>query len=211
MLPVAGAASKINFLDPPDKLTPPQPRKPAKLTYRTLGNTGLKRKRRLRLHDHLRSQRHHAGSRIGIAYFDTARVYQHGNNERMVAAALGSKRKELVLSTKSVSGSKEALLKDLDTSLAETKTDYVDIWYLHAKDTPGAIHDDMVEAQHIAKQQGKIRFAGMSTNALPEMTEWTIDKKAFDVVLTVYNFTMDLKRLTRPSPPSQKPARGSSP
>ena len=51
----------------------------------------------------------------------------------------------------------------------------------------------MIEAQHIAKQQGKIRFAGMSTHALPEMTEWTVDKKAFDVVLTVYNFTMDPK------------------
>src|ERR1700756_519819 len=59
---------------------------------------------------------------IGITYFDTARVYQHGNNERMVAAALGPKRKDLVLSTKSVSSSKEALLKDLDTSLAELKT-----------------------------------------------------------------------------------------
>jgi len=33
----------------------------------------------------------------------------------------------------------------------------------------------------------------MSTHALPKMTEWTIDKKAFDVVLTVYNFTMDQK------------------
>ena len=51
----------------------------------------------------------------------------------------------------------------------------------------------MIEAQHIAKQQGKIRFAGMSTHALPKMSEWTVDKKAFDVVLTVYNFTMDQK------------------
>ena len=49
----------------------------------------------------------------------------------------------------------------------------------------------MIEAQQIAKQQGKIRFAGMSTHALPKMAEWTVDKKAFDVVLTVYNFTME--------------------
>ena len=38
---------------------------------------------------------------IGINYFDTARGYQHGNNERMVGAALGAKRKQVVLSTKS--------------------------------------------------------------------------------------------------------------
>jgi len=128
---------------------------------------------------------------LGINYFDTARVYQHGNNERMVGAALAAKRKQLILSTKSISGDKAALLKDLDTSLAELKTDYVDIWYLHAKDKPTEIRDDMIEAQHIARQQGKIRFAGMSTHALPEMLEWTVQKKAFDVVLTVYNFAMD--------------------
>ena len=130
---------------------------------------------------------------LGINYFDTARGYQNGNNERMVAAALGAKRKNIILSTKSIANNKEGLLKHLDTSLSELKTDYIDIWYLHSKDEPSAIHDDMIEAQQIAKQQGKIRFAGMSTHALPKMTEWTIDKKAFDVVLTVYNFTMDAK------------------
>ena len=130
---------------------------------------------------------------LGINYFDTARGYQHGNNERMVGAALGAKRKQLILSTKSHSPDKASLLKDLDTSLSELKTDYVDIWYLHAKDNPGDIRDDMIEAQQIASQQGKIRFAGMSTHALAKMPEWTIDKKAFDVVLTVYNFTMDQK------------------
>ena len=51
----------------------------------------------------------------------------------------------------------------------------------------------MVEAQQIAKQQGKIRFAGMSTHALPIMSDWTVQKNAFDVVLTIYNFVMDPK------------------
>ncbi|WP_348264882.1 aldo/keto reductase [Telmatobacter sp. DSM 110680] len=194
MLPVAGAASKINFLDSGDKLTTAQPRTPVKLTQRTLGQTGLKVTSVgfgcMITSDPSVIER---AADIGINYFDTARGYQHGNNERMVGAALGAKRKNLILSTKSPTDNKEGLLKDLDTSLAELKTDYVDIWYLHAKDTPAAIHDDMIEAQQIAKQQGKIRFAGMSTHALPKMTQWTIDKMAFDVVLTVYNFTMDQK------------------
>jgi hypothetical protein len=128
---------------------------------------------------------------LGVNYFDTARGYQHGNNERMVGAALGAKRKQVVLSTKSEAGDKASLLKDLDTSLGELKTDYVDIWYLHSKDHPSDIRDDMIEAQQIAKKQGKIRFAGMSTHALPKQLEWTAQKKAFDVVLTVYNFAMD--------------------
>jgi uncharacterized protein len=191
MLPVAGAASNLKFLDTPEKPTP-KLSNPPRLDYRTLGNTGLKLTTVgfgcMITSDPSVITR---AADIGINYFDTARGYQNGNNERMVAAALGAKRKDLVLSTKSIANNKEGLLKHLDTSLSELKTDYVDIWYLHAKDTPAAIHDDMIEAQQIAKQQGKIRFAGMSTHALPKMTEWTIDKKAFDVVLTVYNFTMD--------------------
>jgi len=38
------------------------------------------------------------------------------------------------------------LLKELDTSLSELKTDYVDIWYLHSKSEPSEIRDDMIEA-----------------------------------------------------------------
>lgn len=187
MLPVAGAASNMSFLQSPSRL-----KSAVKLDYRTLGNTGLKVTTVgfgcMITSDPSVIER---AADLGVNYFDTARGYQHGNNERMVGAALGAKRKNLILSTKSTSSSKETLLKDLDTSLSELKTDYVDIWYLHAKDTPAAIHDDLIEAQRIAKQQGKIRFAGMSTHALPKMSEWTVQKRAFDVVLTVYNFTMD--------------------
>lgn len=192
MLPVAGAASNLDFLNP-DKPASKIAKAP-KLEYRTLGKTGLK-VTTLGFGCMITSDPSviTRAADIGINYFDTARGYQHGNNERMVAAALGPKRKDVILSTKSATDNKAGLLKDLDTSLAELKTDYVDIWYLHAKDTPAAIHDDMIEAQQIAKQQGKIRFAGMSTHALPKLAPWTVDKKAFDVVLTVYNFTMDQK------------------
>ena len=74
---------------------------------------------------------------IGITYFDTARNYQSGNNERMVGAALKKKRKDVVLSTKTEGRTKEDALAQLDTSLKELGTDFVDIWYLHAKTTPG--------------------------------------------------------------------------
>jgi hypothetical protein len=129
---------------------------------------------------------------IGINYFDTARGSQHGNNERMVGAALGARRKHVVLSTKSGAQDKEGLLKDLDTSLHELNTDYVDIWYLHGKGSPADIRDDMIEAQQLAKKQGKIRFAGVSTHGgQPQLLPWLAQKGVFDVVLTSYNFSMD--------------------
>jgi len=191
MLPVAGASHRMGLFQLSGKSVT-APAAPVKLDYRTLGHTGLKVTTVgfgcMITSDPSVITR---AADIGVNYFDTARGYQRGNNERMVGAALGAKRKNIVLSTKSEAKDKASLLKELDTSLSELKTDYVDIWYLHAHDTPESIHDDMIEAQQIACQQGKMRFAGMSTHALPKMAEWTVKKKAFDVVLTVCNFSSD--------------------
>jgi hypothetical protein len=129
---------------------------------------------------------------IGITYFDTARVYQGGNNERMVGAALKGKRNSLILSSKTHAATKEQALKDIDTSLKELGTDHLDIWYLHAKTKADQITDELMEAQNIAKQQGKIRFAGVSTHGgHSEVIPAAIAKKHFDVILSSYNFTMD--------------------
>ena len=132
---------------------------------------------------------------IGITYFDTARGYQSGNNERMVGAALKAKRNSITLSTKTQAGTKEEALKHLDTSLKELGTDHVDIWYLHAKSKPEDLTDELLEAQQIAKKAGKIRFAGVSTHGgQPELIPAVIQKLPhFDVILTSYNFTMDPK------------------
>ena len=191
MLPVVGAGSKMGIWPLPGDPSA-KSGSPANLEYRVLGKTGL-RVTTLGFGCMITSDPSVITRAVdlGVNYFDTARGYQHGNNERMVGSALGVKRKQVVLSSKSAAEDKASLLKDLDTSLSELKTDYLDIWYLHSKDHPSDIRDDMIEAQQIAKKQGKIRFAGMSTHALPKQLEWTAQKGAFDVVLTVCNFAMD--------------------
>ena len=103
---------------------------------------------------------------MGITYFDTARGYQSGNNERMVGAALKNKRKDIMLSTKTAAphqrGSAGAISIPASRNWAPT---IVDIWYLHAKTRPADVTDDLIEAQQIAKKAGKIRFAGVSTHS----------------------------------------------
>jgi len=126
----------------------------------------------------------------GINYFDTARSYQGGNNERMVGAALGAKRKNIILSSKTEANSKSGALEQLETSLQMLGTDYLDIWYLHAKDKPAQIGDDLMEAQQIARKQGKVRFLGVSTHQLASISEAVLQAGKMDVVLTTYNFTM---------------------
>ena len=129
---------------------------------------------------------------IGITYFDTARGYQGGNNERMVGAALKGKRNSLTISSKTHAPTKERALADLDKSLSELQTDHLDIWYLHARTKPEDLTDELMEAQNIAKKAGKIRYAGFSTHSgQKDLFPAGIAKKHFDVILTSYHFTLD--------------------
>jgi hypothetical protein len=192
-LPVLGAGSRVGLWQSSGKPIAGNASSPVKLEFKTLGRTGLK-VTTLGFGCMITSDPSviERAADIGINYFDTARGYQHGNNERMVGAALGARRKQIVLSTKSGAHDKEGLQKDLEASLRELGTDYVDIWYLHGKGSPEDIRDDMIEAQQLAKQQGKVRFAGVSTHGgQQQLLPWLAVKGVFDVVLTAYNFAMD--------------------
>jgi predicted aldo/keto reductase-like oxidoreductase len=192
ILPVLTASSRMDLWDSSEKPLAKIAGSSVKLAYKTLGRTGLKVTTVgfgcMITSDASVVER---AADIGINYFDTARGYQHGNNERMVAAALGNKRKQIVLSTKSHAPDKEGLQKDLETSLRELKTDYIDIWYLHEKSSPDDIREDMIEVQQQAKKEGKIRFAGVSTHSgQQQVLPWVAQKGVFDVVLAAYNFSM---------------------
>ena len=128
---------------------------------------------------------------LGINYFDTARVYQGGNNERMVGAALKAKRRQVIISSKTVGKTKDEVLADLETSLRELGTDYLDVWYLHNRNTPEDLNDDLFEVQQAMKKAGKIRFAGVSTHFnMPGMLAYLVKRGQTDVTLASYNFTM---------------------
>jgi predicted aldo/keto reductase-like oxidoreductase len=125
---------------------------------------------------------------MGINYFDTSRGYQSGQNERMVGAALGAKRKDIFLSSKCDQKTGAGNLAEIDTSLKELNTDHLDVWLLHGLGTPAEISDDRLDAQRTAKQQGKVRFIGVSTHTLPAIVDRVIEAK-LDVVQAQYNFT----------------------
>jgi aryl-alcohol dehydrogenase-like predicted oxidoreductase len=163
-----------------------------KLDFRELGKTGLKVSALgfgcMTTSDPAVIER---AADLGINYFDTARSYQGGNNERMVGAALKGKRKQVIVSSKTQGKTKQEALADLDTSLRELETDYLDIWYLHSKSRPEEVADDLLEAQETARKEGKIRFAGVSTHFnMPDMLANLVRRGRTDVTLAGYNFTM---------------------
>ncbi len=193
-MPVANLASSLGVHETAEHPTSrSSTRTTPQLFYRTLGKTGMQVTTVgfgcMVTSDPSVVER---AADLGINYFDTARGYQHGNNERMVGGALKRKRKDVFLSTKSGADHKDAALKDLETSLRELGTDYVDIWYLHGKGSPAEVTDDLLEAQQLAKMQGKTRFAGVSTHGgQVELIPWLAKNGAVDVVLTAFNFSMD--------------------
>jgi uncharacterized protein len=191
-LPVAGVASVTT-----SRMAPAEPASGMQggsgFSYRTIGKTGLKVTSVgfgcMITSDQSVVER---GADIGITYFDTARGYQGGNNERMVGAALKGKRKNLVLSTKTQAKDKATALQHIDTSLKELGTDFVDIWYLHGRSKIDEVTDELIDAQQTAKQAGKIRFAGVSTHAgQAELIPALVKTGKIDVILTAYNFTLD--------------------
>jgi predicted aldo/keto reductase-like oxidoreductase len=187
-LPAVASASRSSGSGQSQPQPPARPSSGAALQYRALGKTGL-RVTTVGYGCMITSDPTVITRAVdmGINYFDTSRGYQSGQNERMVGAALGAKRKDVFLSTKCDQKTGAGILTELDTSLKELNTDYLDVWLLHGLGTPEQISDDLVEAQRKARQQGKVRFIGLSTHTLPAIVDRVIETK-LEVVQAQYNF-----------------------
>jgi len=162
------------------------------LPYATLGKTGL-RVTRLGFGGTAATDPSVAARAIdmGINYIDSARVYLNGNHERMIGGVIKGRRQNLVVESKTTAKTRDAALRDLEASLKELGTDYLDIWHLHGCNTPAELPDELFEAQRTAKQQGKIRFAGVSMHfTMKDMIPYLVKMGQTDVILTAYNFSM---------------------
>lgn len=117
----------------------------------------------------------------GITFFDTARVYT--DSEEKLGEAFQDIRSHLIISTKIPSFTAEGFWKDLETSLNFLKTDYIDILQFHNPPfcpKPGdksGLYDAILKA----KQQGKIRFIGITNHRL-SVAEEAIDSGLYDTL-----------------------------
>lgn len=103
----------------------------------------------------------------GINFFDTARGYT--DSEEKIGRALSDVRENIIIATKSFSRDRDGFCRDLETSLKNLQTDYIDIIQFHNPATvpdPGD-PDSTYSAAIQAKRNGMIRFIGMSNHRLP--------------------------------------------
>ena len=102
----------------------------------------------------------------GIRFFDTARAYS--DSEHKLGLAFEKIRDRLFVSTKTAATRGEELFKDLEQSLKNLKTDYIDIYQFHNPafcPKPGD-GSGLYEAALEAKKQGKIRHIGITNHRL---------------------------------------------
>lgn len=133
----------------------------------------------------------------GINYFDTAEGYKDGRSEEAIGEALEKVRDQVYLASKvrcMPDTSQAELMHSLETSLKRLRTDYVDVYFNHAVNDVNRLKNDAwYEFVARAKDQGKLRFTGMSGHSgrLGECLDYAISRDSVDVVLVAYNYGQD--------------------
>lgn len=110
---------------------------------------------------------------FGINYYDTADFYEDGKNEIKLGQLLKSNRNKVMLASKvgnkrqpdgstTWNASKTYILQAAEESLKRLQTDRIDLYQLHGGMLEDNI-DETIEAFELLKQQGKIRYYGISS------------------------------------------------
>ncbi|HEY1405413.1 MAG TPA: aldo/keto reductase, partial [Spirochaetota bacterium] len=117
----------------------------------------------------------------GIRFFDTARMYS--DSEVKLGAALSGVRKEIIIATKTMAVDAKTAREQLETSLANLRTDYIDIMQLHNPDKcPDPSDKDSAYAALIkAKEEGLVRYIGM-TNHRASVAREAVSSGMFDTL-----------------------------
>ena len=124
----------------------------------------------------------------GINYIDTARGYTV--SEAFLGEALVGIRDKFVLATKSMARTREAMAADIDISLNNLKTDYIDLYQIHnptvAQLQQVVAEDGALEALMDAKAAGKIGHLGLTAHSL-EVFEMALSMDWVETIMFPYN------------------------
>ncbi|MDR3121269.1 MAG: aldo/keto reductase [Clostridiales bacterium] len=135
----------------------------------------------------------------GVNFFDTAVAY--GTEGAVGQGLAGLPRESYILSTKYPyardpdwrKNGAAALTRSLDESLRALRADYIDIYHLHglSPEDYADARDVFLPAMRKAKEQGKIRFPGVTEvfalDTSHKMLQAALPEDHFDVIMTGYN------------------------
>ena len=140
----------------------------------------------------------HAALDAGINFFDTADFYGLGHSEKLIGQAVEG-NKDVIIATKVghrsidnkivVDYSKEYILLACEASLKRLNRDVIDYYQLHSARLNHLHQGECIEAMELLKQQGKIRYWGLSLNTFypePE-ADFLMTKNVGDGFQLVFN------------------------
>ena len=165
------------------------------MEYRELGKTGLKISRMgfggipiQRIDAEGTKVLMHQMKAAGVNYIDSARGYTV--SEEYLGFALEGIRQDFILATKSMARDKEGMAMDIDISLKNFRTDYIDLYQFHNPNAanleqilaPGGAMEAMLEA----KAAGKIGHIGVTLHDL-KVFEQVLEYDWVETIMFPYN------------------------
>ncbi len=117
----------------------------------------------------------------GIDFYDTARMYT--DSEEKLGAAFSDRRRRVTISSKTGAATAEGFWKDLETTLRNLKTDYLDLYQFHnpafcpKPDDDSGIYDAALEA----KKKGMILHIGITNHRL-NVAQEAIDSGLYETL-----------------------------
>lgn len=130
----------------------------------------------------------------GITLFDTARFYT--DSEEKIGEAFLGMREKVYITTKTAATTPEAFWKDLEKSLSDLQTEYIDIYQFHNPafcPKPGdssGVYECMLEA----KKQGKIRHIGITNHRIGVAHE-AVDSGLYETLQFPFSYLSGEKEL----------------
>ena len=126
----------------------------------------------------------------GVDFIDTSRLYT--NSETRIGKALKQTDKKVILATKSFQKTGDGIRKDVDISLEELQTDYIDLYQCHfvmnEPDYEGIIAPNgALDGLLKAKEEGLIGHIGLTSHSL-DLLERVICEEKFDTIMTCFSF-----------------------
>ena len=154
-----------------------------------------------RLGPHPRPRRARAALERGVTYFDTAPDYSDAGSETLLGQAMKGRRDKIFLATKFCRPDGHLpndtpvpeIIAAVEAEPARLQTDHVDLIHIHSCDrVERLMAPNIHEAFDRLKEQGKVRFLGVSTHTpnLEEVANAAIDSGRFDVMMLAYHFGM---------------------
>jgi aryl-alcohol dehydrogenase-like predicted oxidoreductase len=127
---------------------------------------------------------------LGINYFESARAYS--GSESYYGLALEERRRDIFLTSKSHARDKQGALAHLRETLSNMKTDHLDLWQVHDVRTDEDVEEifgpqGALEAFRKARDEGSVRFIGVTGHHDPLITKRCIEMFDFDTVLIPIN------------------------